>query len=257
MRWLAEIREAGLSDELRRSHVRLSFEALDQQGAALPEQLERELRGALEVAPTDVALLRSLRSLLRERGAAAEAATIQQRIVDAAAPREQPDERARLARDYIEAGRQCLDDQPPRADLAIAFADRAERADPDGRVAGELRGDALRLNGEPAAALREYARAADAPALARAAALLDAVPGALSPREILEAFPLDGGLLLVAREYARRGDPAASARARRMALRELGEGLDPELPLDRLAESRQTGLLRIATAALAPDAPPG
>lgn len=260
IRWLAEVRDADLPDELRRSLVQLRFLAVDLQGEALPEQLEADLRAALATFPDDLALLRRLRELLRTRGALDAAADVQRRIAEHAPPAEQRAERERHAADLVLAGAAALRAQPGAVDDALARAEAARRADPDAAGPHLLRGDALRAKQDLTGALRSYAQAADLEALRRAAALVDAAPDALTPRELLEAFPLDGGILLAARAFAHRGDERAAERAIRLAMRHLGPR--PEVAdaitstLALTSTDPQRFLLPPSSDVLAPDLPP-
>jgi tetratricopeptide (TPR) repeat protein len=241
LRDLAGVPTEGLPAELRRSALQLRLAALDLTGEVLPEALEHAVDEALAEFPDDLVLLRRRRDLLRARGALDEAVTAQRRIAACAAPAEAAAERTRLARDLVLAGEAALRRGGGGAvDEALARAEEARRIDGEEAGAALLRGDALGLRGEVRGALRAYAQAASLEALRRAGELLERHPEVLTPREILESFPLDGGLILVARALERRGEDGAARRALRILGREFGWG-GGTAPRDALASGPDCG----------------
>ena len=218
--WLERMRQKGLPKELRRSVVQLRAEAYLAQGDVLPETVERDLREALEQFADDRKVLGLLRRVVLERGDLEEAAKLQQRVLTHATPRDIAAETQRLVEDLVRAGEAALE----RGDTAKAraLARKARTADTDAPAAGCLLGQIRAAEGDLRAALREWGKVRAPEGLELIAAALDRHPGALGPREILEACPTEGGLLLVAREYARAGEHRKALRAARRAARHLG-----------------------------------
>lgn len=218
--WLERIRQKGLPKELRRSVVQLRAEAYLAQGDVLPETVERDLRESLEQFADDRKVLALLRRVVLERGELEEAAKLQQRILEQATPRDTAAQTQLLVEDLVRAGEASLE----RGDLAKArvHARKARATDANAAAAGCLLGKIRAAEGDLRAALREWSKVRAPEGLELISAALNRHPGALGPREILEACPTEGGLLLVAREFARNGEHRKALRAARRAARHLG-----------------------------------
>lgn len=218
--WLTRVVEKGLPKELLRSLTQLRCRALVRQGKVLPETLAELLTSAVEQFPDDAELLAELRDWCLARGDRAGALEAQERLVRALRGREAEGERQRLVEMLRERGAELL---AARDDAGVrTVAKRLAKLDPTGGSGAILGGDLLAGQGDVRGAARAYGSARSPVALERMAALLDRHPGALEAREILEACPLQGSLLLVARELARQGESQRAARAASMAAEALG-----------------------------------
>lgn len=217
---LARVRTKGLPKELLRSHAQLRAEASLAQGEILPEAVEAELRAALEQNRDDRRTLALLARVHRERGEHAAAAELQARIVALTPEVSAGREREVLVADWVAAGQQAL--ATGDVEGARGFARRARKADRDATAPGLLLGDVHAAAGEARNAIREWGATRSPDGFARIVELLDRQPGLLSARELAEASPMEGTLLLVAREYARAGDHAHAMRAATLAARKLG-----------------------------------
>lgn len=220
MAWALRVHGDGLPPTLSRSLAQVRARAVIGTRDSLPESCRREVAAALARWPDDVVLLRLHRDLLLQDGELHAAAQVQERVWRAAEPARNASERDAVVQCYLAAAeaalaRNALDDAKECVDGARAV-DAAAVA--SSLIEGELRWRLDDLEG----ALRLWARVPGSAALARCAEALDAKPDRLSPREILECCPTEGGLLLVARVYARRGETRRALRAARRAARHLG-----------------------------------
>ncbi len=220
IRWLTRVRDRDLPKELQRSLAQLRGQAFLEQGEIDAATLRREIETALDKFGNDTVLLAMLRDLAIQNGDFTGAVSLQERVHKHASPRRQPEERRRLVHVLVQAGDAALEKGEP--DAARTLAKRAHKVDPDATAPSVLLGRALLAKGDAKGAVREWGRTRSATGLEQVAKLLDEQPGAVSPRELLEACPVQGAVLLVAREYARRGDTARAERAARQAARELG-----------------------------------
>jgi tetratricopeptide (TPR) repeat protein len=218
--WLARIRDKGLPKELARSVVQLRAEAYLMQRDVLPETVEQDLRASLELFPDDRRVLALLRHVVVERGELEEAAKLQERIVKHTTARERDADVQQLVGDLVRAGEVAL----ARNDLgrARALARKARGVDGAAPEPLCLLGKVRAADGDLRGALREWGGVRAPEGLGLIADVLARHPGAIGPREILEACPTEGGLLLVAREYARAGEHRKALRAARRAARHLG-----------------------------------
>jgi tetratricopeptide (TPR) repeat protein len=220
MSWLARIKDTDLPKELKRSLAQLRAEAFIAQGEILPETIERDLRAALEKFPDDGRLLAMLRDLADARSDLDEVVRIQEQVHKHAPPRTKTREAQRLVDDLLRAGERALE----RGELeqARSNARRAQKVVPESPLPGCLLGRVHVERDDPRAAIREWGKTRSAKGLELTAWLLDRSPGAVTPRELLEACPIEGAVLLVAREYARQGDVRRAERAARTAANALG-----------------------------------
>lgn len=218
--WALRVQPDNLPPALARSQAQLRARAVVATRESLAESCRRELAAALARWPDDVVLLRLQRDRQAADGDLLAAARTQERVWRAAEPAQAAVERhaavqaflaaadAALARDALDSAQECLD--------------AARQIDGGFGGASLLDGDLRWRRGDLEGALRAWARVPGSAALARCAQALDAAPDRLSPREILECCPTEGGLLLVARAYARRGEARRAVRAARRAARHLG-----------------------------------
>ncbi len=218
--WLARVVEPGLPDELLRSLLQLRVRAMRRQGEVLPQTLEQEIASAVERFPDDYGLLRDLRDLHAARGRQADVVAAQERIVKVAPGVSAAAERQRLLVELQRQGAALLDAGDESGVRRIVR--RLQQVDRDGPTGHLLLGDLLLRGGDPRGAIKAYGQAQSPTALERIATALDRHPGLFEPRELLEACPLQGTLLLVARELARQGESARAERAARMAAEALG-----------------------------------
>lgn len=218
--WLTRVVEPGLPDELRRSLVQLRIRALRLQGEVLPTALRAEVDKAVARYPEDPLLLSELRDLIASGGDLDELAEVQARVAEQAPPSTATRERQRLVETLSAAGRAHL----ARADHdgARKIAKKLGAVDKDSAASGLLLGDVHRATGNWRQAIRAWGATRSPEGLDRIAELLTEHPDALDPRELLEACPMQGTLLLVARELARAGESARAERAARFAAESLG-----------------------------------
>ena len=218
--WLARVVEPGLPDELLRSLVQLRIAALRTQGEVLPAALAEEVQKAVDRFPTDYRLLCELRDLVAAGGDLQELAAAQERVCKHAPPTQAPRERQQWIAHLVAAGQALLRAGDP--DGCRKVAKKLAAVDKDGVSAGLLLGSLHQRAGDLRQAIRAYGATRSPEGLDRIAELLSEHPGAVEPRELLEACPLQGALLLVARELARQGDSARAERAAREAAESLG-----------------------------------
>ena len=214
--WLLRVREAELPPSLARSWVQLRAQVEIAAAGALPESVARVVRESLARFPEDVVLLRLLRDLHAANAAFGEAAAVQERVARLSAD---PQERTRLTTLWLAAADRAFaagDESATEAHLAAARA--ADRALAEHSL---LPGQLRERRGDVRGALRHWGRVPGSRGLASAMRLLTSDPHALTPREVLEACPTKGGVLLVATSYALRGDQRAATRAARFAGRAL------------------------------------
>ncbi len=218
--WLTRVVEPGLPDELRRSLAQLRIRALRLQGEVLPAALRAEVDKAVARFPEDPLLLAELRDLVAHTGDLDELADVQGRIAEQSPPSSAARERQRLVETLSDAGRGRLE----RGDHegARKIAKKLGAVDKDSAASGLLLGDVHRATGNWRQAIRAWGATRSPEGLDRIAELLSAHPDALDPRELLEACPMQGTLLLVARELARAGESARAERAARFAAESLG-----------------------------------
>jgi tetratricopeptide (TPR) repeat protein len=216
--WVARVVEPGLPRELRRSLLQLRLQALREQGAALPETLEDEARGAVKAFPDDYVLHRELRALLSKRGDLRATAELQVRVHQLAPPAAQAREQERLCDDLMAAGRAAIDEGDP--DAARKLQKRLAKI--PGPAGGLLLGAIHAAAGDVRAAIKAFGGTRSPEGLDRIAELLAENPGCIEVRELLECCPMQGTLLLVARELARQGQLEAARRAAQQAAETLG-----------------------------------
>ncbi len=212
--WLLRVPEADLSPALARSHAQLRALIELATPGALPASVDRVVREALARFPDDLVLLGALRDVRTAQGATAEAATVQDRVARAC---RDPAARTRLASLWLEAAAKAWaasDEAATHAHLAAA-----RTADPMLAAEDLLAVEICVRQGDVRGALRGSCRVPGPRGLTRAAELLAAMPHDLTPREVLEICPTQGGLLLAAQVYAQRGDAARAHRATRLAAR--------------------------------------
>jgi hypothetical protein len=223
--WLLRVHDADLPQSMARSWVQLRAQVEIATPGALPASVERVVRESLARFPDDIVLLRLLRDLTAAQAQYAVAASTQERVARLGVD---PDERTRLAALWLAAADQAwargdaVSTESHLAAASVADRARAEHSLLPGELS--LRGSDLR------GALRQWARVPGSRGLRRCSEVLAAHPHALSPREILEVCPTQGGLLLAARAYAERGVTKAALRAARLAA-----GLLPDSPTAALA----------------------
>ena len=265
MLWLVRVREKGLPKELGRTLVQLRAEACLAQGELLPETIDQSLREANQAYPDDRRLLALLRAVCRERKDLAEAVQHQERILKLSPDHQKDAARATLLQDLAAAGEAAL----AQGDLAAArtFAKKARALDAESPSGGVLLGKIRVQEGDLRGAIREWGKTRSHQALQLTAALLDAHPELANPRDLLQACPTEGTVLLVARELARRGEHAKALRAARHASQQLGptpevlavlgEVLTRADRQEEAAQICQEALLRlVANAPQMPAAPP-
>ncbi len=224
VRALSRVHSAELPAELARSVAQLRADAWLAHGEVLQEEVEHHLRAALQTWPDDVALLRALRELRTAARDREETVALQRRIAELAPARSRASERSRLIDELLAAAESAL--ATPADDRAhtraVAWIDEARALAPDDARPGCLLGDLELRKGNVLGAMRAWGRTRSRQGLDRVAALVEERPEAVSVRELLEACPLDGALLIAARIYARRGQPEEAVRAARLAARRAG-----------------------------------
>ncbi len=218
--WLARVVEPGLPKELQRSLLQLRCRALRRQGQVLPQTLGEEVTAAVRQFPDDYVLLGELRDLHASQDDQESLVAAQERVLKAAPRTQKAAERQRLTEELVRLGQRQLTDADDSA--CRRTVKRLHQVDSGGSSSGLLHGDLLRQQGDVRGALRAYGSTRSPAAIDRIAALLDAHPAVLEPRELLEACPIQGTMLLVARELARAGESARAERAARMAAETLG-----------------------------------
>ena len=218
--WLARVIEPGLPVELSRSLVQLRVRALRQQGEVLPAALRAEIEQAVERFPKDYQLLCELRDAVKAADDPRELAAIQERVWKQAPPTHAARELERLRTLLVDTARGLLAEHDGEGCRRIA--QKLAALDKDGPAAGLLLGDVHRANGEFRQAIRSWGATKSPEGLDRIAELLRERPGVVDSRELLEACPMQGTLLLVARELARAGESARAERAARFAAESLG-----------------------------------
>lgn len=220
MHWLTTIKEMALPKELKRSLAQLRARAFVMQGEVLPESLEADLRASLEKFPDDQVLAAMLREQMLQQGNLEQAAAAQKSVFKNCAVRCRDQERQRLVEDLVRCGEDALANG--NMDNAHDFARQAQKICKDAPEPHCLIGKILVAKGDALGGVRAWGRTRAASGFALVSDLLDRHPGILSPRELLEACPMEGTVLLVAREYARQGDTTRAERAARAAARSLG-----------------------------------
>lgn len=218
--WLTRVVEPGLPDELLRSLLQLRCKALRLQGEVLPVALREEVEKAVARFPTDYHLLTELRDLVAMARDPHELAAVQERVVKHAAPTALLRERQRLQELLVASGQARLQERD--FDACRKVGKKLAALDKEGEQAGLLLGDMHRASGDFRQAIRSYGGTKSPAGLDRIAELLAEHPGVVEVRELLEACPLQGTLLLVARELARQGESARAERAARFAAESLG-----------------------------------
>lgn len=218
--WLTRIVEPGLPKELLRSLLQLRCRALRRQGQVLPQTLAEEVHAAVKQFPEDYHLLTELRELHVDAEDQEQLVATQERLVKVAPRSRHGVERQRLMQSLRTLGERQLDGGDWSA--CRKTIKRLGQLDQTTGSDGLLLGDLLRRQGDLRGALRAYGATRSPAALERIAALLDEHQGQLEPRELLEACPMQGTMLLVARELARAGESERAERAARMAAEVLG-----------------------------------
>jgi len=218
--WALRVSVDDLPPALARSQAQLRARAVVATRESLPESCRRELAAALARWPDDVVVLRLHRDRLRADGELLPAAQVQERVWRAAEPALVAVERDAAVQCYLAAGEAAL--ARGALDEVEACLVGARAVDAGAAAMSLLEGDLRCRRGDLEGALRAWARVPGSAALARCAEAIDAEPDRLSPRQILECCPTEGGLLLVARAYARGGEPQRALRAARRAARCLG-----------------------------------
>ncbi len=259
--WLTRIRDSDVAPEWKRSVAQLRCRAWIAQGEILPQTVERELRDAVAMHQKDAVLWGLFRDFLASQNRWTEAAEAQQEVLEYTLPAARPAARERLVADWIAAGDEAL----AAGDLARAKSccRRARAADPEADEPGLLAGRVALAGGDPKAAIREWGRTRSTRGLEAIGGLLDTTPDVMSPRELMEACPMAGTLLIVARQYARAGDHRKAMRAAQRAARTLGPTPSVVVVLaevfrlcgdvERARALREEGLLRL----VAPDGSAG
>ena len=264
--YVARVSDPDLPIELERSRAQLRIAALVQHGGALPQTLLAEAEAACERHPDDAQLFRELRALRLAGGDLLGAAEAQARVVQNAEAIALPREQETLCRDAAVALTRAL------ADDNIDVAKKLQRMTQKlpGPTPLLLQGQILAHKGDFRGAVRAYGQTASPEGLDRIAELLRANPGALEPRELLAACPMQGIVLLIARELAHAGQTEPALRAARTAasmlaptptvclvvaeaLEQLGQAADSQ----RLAEQAVLRLLRSGRADEGPSQPSG
>ena len=218
--WLARVVEPGLPKELLRSLLQLRCRALRRQGQVLPQTLAEEVHGAVKQFGDDYVLLGELRDLHAAQDDLEALVAAQERVVKHAPVTQAAIERQRLIDELVRLGeRQLATGDESGCKRTVK---KLHQIDAAGSSSGLLQGDLLRRQGDVRGALRAYGATRSPGAIDRIAALLDEHVGVLEPRELLEACPMQGTMLLVARELARAGESARAERAARMAAEALG-----------------------------------
>lgn len=220
LRWLASVVEPGLPDELLRSLLQLRVRALRRQGDVLPGALRGEIEKAIERFPHDYHLLGELRDVAAAAGDPHELAAVQERVVKHAPPMALRRERQHLQQLLVAAGRAAI--TAGDHDACRKAAKKLASLDKDGPASGLLLGDLHAALGDHRRAIHAWGETRSPEGLDRIAELLSDRPGTLEPRELLQACPMQGTLLLVARELARGGESARAERAARLAAEALG-----------------------------------
>jgi hypothetical protein len=218
--WLTRVVEPGLPAELQRSLLQLRVQALRRQGEVLPAALAEIVQAAVERFPADHVLLGEQRDLVAAGGDAAALAAAQEKVAKAAPPAAAARERQRWIETLLASGHAAL--RSADHDACRKVAKKLAQVDRDGPSGGLLLGDLHRATGDHHAAVRAWGATRSPEGLDRIAELLGQQPGLLEPRELLEACPLQGTLLLVARELARAGETDRAERAARLAAEALG-----------------------------------
>lgn len=218
--WLTRVRDKDLPTELQRSLAQLRGMAFLEQGQVELTTLATEIRAASSRFSSDVLLLGMLRDIALRQGDRVEAIAMQERVLRHASPRRREAETKRMLDELLAAGEEALANG--QEDAAKDYAKRARKVAPDAEGPTVLLGKAHLARGDARAALREWGRSKSPAGLEEVAKLLDSQPGVVTPRELLEACPVQGAVLLAAREYARRGDSERAIRAARAAVQELG-----------------------------------
>ncbi len=217
--WLTPIREHSLPKELRRSLLQLKVDTYLLQGEVLPETVQSELDSSLAQFPDDLRMLKQRRQIHLEQGDLLAAAKIQEQICKHAPKARQAVARHRWLLDLVVAGTRAL--EGGELDQALSLAKRAHKVDADHPEPICLLGKVHQAKGDARRAIKEWGRSRSPEGLRLIGSLLDDFPGVLSPRELLECCPSQGGLLLVSRELARTGETQKALRAARRAARHL------------------------------------
>jgi hypothetical protein len=266
MGYVARVSDPDLPIELERSRAQLRIAALVQHGGALPQTLLAEAEAACERHPDDAQLFRELRRLRLAGDDLLGTAEAQVRVVQNAEAIALPREQETLCRDAAVALARALADDD--VDVAKKLQRMTQKL--PGPTALLLQGQILAHKGDFRGAVRAYGQTASPEGLDRIAELLRANPGALEPRELLAACPMQGIVLLIARELAHAGQTEPALRAARTAasmlaptptvclvvaeaLEQLGQAADSQ----RLAEQAVLRLLRSGRADEGPGQPSG
>lgn len=218
--WLARVVPTALPPELLRSLLQLRVCALRRQGEVLPGALRAETQAAVDRFPNDYRLRCELRDLIAADGDPHALATAQAEVCKHAPPAALPREQQRLVDELTASGRAHL--EAGERDACRRIVRKLASVDRDGPSSGLLLGDLHRSEGDLRQAIRAYGGTRSPAGLDRIAELLGEHPGVVDERELLEACPMQGALLLVARELARRGESARAERAARRAAEALG-----------------------------------
>lgn len=218
--WVLRVQPDGLPPALQRTQAQLRCRAVAATRDSLPESCRREIEAAVARWPDDAVLLRLQRDRALADGELVQAARVQERIWRAAEPAAAADERDTAVQLHLRAARAALaEDDVQRAAEAC---ERARALDADAVAHSLLEGELRMRQDDLEGALRAWARVPGSAALTRCAEAVDVSPGRLTPRELLECCPTEGGLLLVARAHARLREPRRALRAARRAARQLG-----------------------------------
>jgi hypothetical protein len=217
--WVLRVPE-GLPPVLERAHAQLRARAVVDAPGSLPATCAHEIGSALARFPDDLVLLRLQRDQFLATADAAGAAEVQERIWRGAEPARAAAERAAAVHTWLTAGAEALA-RRQYEDVERCLG-RARAVDADLAAAQPLEGDLRWAQGDVRAALRAWSRVPGSAGLTRAAGALDDGAHGLTPRDVLECFATEGGLLLAARAFARAGDARRALRAAQQAARRLG-----------------------------------
>ncbi|MGA0061285.1 MAG: hypothetical protein ACO3RU_17060 [Planctomycetota bacterium] len=228
-RLLDAVPRASLPERLQLIALHLHVEAMEQLDEVVPAERLRQIEAGLAGFPHDLSLLQARRRAEHELMEAEAAVGTQRLILEAVAPHARLSESDRLADDLARCAEQAL--RHGRCERARRAAEECALLRPDDAAVGLLLGDARAAHGDLRGALAAWARVGDERALRRALVEIERHPKALRPEDVLRAFPVDGGLLLVAHLEDRIGCAERAARARRLALRLRPDWADaPDLP---------------------------
>jgi tetratricopeptide (TPR) repeat protein len=206
-----------LPERLRLIVRHLQVAAFELSDEMLPAERLRQIECGLVEFPGDLALLRARRRAEHDLFDAEAAVATQRRIAGAVPVGERQAEEDRLGADLG----LCADQALRRGDAALGLrcAEERTRLRPWDAESWLLLGDARAQTADLRGALAAWSEVGDERAVSRAVSALEVEPQALTAEDVLRAFPMDGGLLLVAHIEERCGRPDRAARARRLALR--------------------------------------